>query len=135
MWTLNQYMDSDLEEAIYSWNGPTGARHDFQFYKGSIEVKTTSKAGSAPVVRIANLEQLADAVTGSLSLFVIQVSEDALSANGLVSEVWSLPRKNRAKTCVEDQAVGAPFIGRVHPTSRWSIRAAIQDSWGSAYMT
>jgi hypothetical protein len=93
VWTLNQYMNSALEDVIPKWNGPLGARHDFQFEKGSIEVKTTSKAGSAPVVRIANLEQLSDAVVGSLSLFVIQVSEDALSANGLVTEVRSVLAK------------------------------------------
>ena len=98
VWTLNQYMDAALEDAILSWNGPLGARHDFQFQKGSIEVKTTSKGGAAPVVRIANLEQLSDAVAGSLSLFVIQVSEDALSANGLVTEVRSVLSKIASKS-------------------------------------
>jgi hypothetical protein len=97
VWTLNQYLDAALEDAISRWNGPLGARHDFQFEKGSIEVKATSKVGSAPVVRISNLEQLSDALVGTLSLFVIQIAEDALSANGLVSEVRSLLAKIGSK--------------------------------------
>jgi Putative PD-(D/E)XK family member, (DUF4420) len=53
VWTLNQYMDIEIEDSILNWNGPFGARHDFQFQKGSIEVKTTSKSGSAPIVRVS----------------------------------------------------------------------------------
>ena len=97
VWTLNRYMDSAIDTAIPSWNGPLGARHDFQFPRGSIEVKTTGRTGGAPVVRIANLDQLSDAIVGTLSLFVMQVSEDALSANGLVSEVRQLLAKIRTK--------------------------------------
>ena len=108
VWTLNRYMDAVIEEAVSGWNGPLGARHDFQFPKGSIEIKTTSKSGRSPIVRVANLEQLADPLTGTLSLFVIQVSEDALSANGLVSEIRQLIR-----TIGQRPALKAAFLDRL----------------------
>jgi hypothetical protein len=93
LWCLNRYFSMSIDAAIDGWNGPKGARHDFQFTKGSLEVKTTSKAGIAPVVVIANLEQLSDPVTGGLFLFVIQASEDALASNSLVAEIQSLLTK------------------------------------------
>ena len=93
LWCLNRYFSMSIDAAIEGWNGPMGARHDFQFTKGSLEVKATSKAGIAPVVVIANLEQLSDPVTGGLFLFVIQASEDALASNSLVAEIQSLLAK------------------------------------------
>jgi hypothetical protein len=78
-------MDFAVDIAITRWNGPLGARHDFQSSKGLIEVETTSRTGGAPVIGIANSDQLSGALVGTLPLFVIQVSEYALPANGLVS--------------------------------------------------
>ena len=89
LWCLNRYFSISIDAAIDGWNGPMGARHDYQFTKGSLEVKATSKAGIAPVVAIANLEQLSDPVTGQLFLFVLQASEDALASNSLVMEIQS----------------------------------------------
>jgi hypothetical protein len=73
-------------EAIQAWDASNGARHDFQWPERSVEVKATSRSGSA-VHTIAHLEQLEDAETGDLYLYSLRVARDALAANTLNSLV------------------------------------------------
>ena len=73
-------------ESIHAWDASNGARHDFQWSERSVEVKATSRPGSA-VHTIAHLEQLEDAETGDLYLYSLRVARDALAANTLNSLV------------------------------------------------
>lgn len=72
--------------SVKAWDASNGARHDFQWPQQSVEVKSTSRAG-APVHTIQHLEQLADAETGQLYLYSLQIARDALAANTLNSLV------------------------------------------------
>jgi len=83
LWFLLRWMTSASRATLERWQGPTGARHDFQWDTASIEVKTTAITASGPVHWIANLDQLDDPVTGSLYLFSLQTADDALAANTL----------------------------------------------------
>jgi hypothetical protein len=73
-------------QSISAWEASNGARHDFQWPERSVEVKVTSRAG--PVVHnVQHLDQLADAESGDLYLFSLQVRRDALAANTLTTLV------------------------------------------------
>ena len=72
--------------SVHAWDASNGARHDFQWPRQSVEVKTTSRAG-AVVHTVQHLEQLDDAETGALYLYSLRVTRDALAANTLNSLV------------------------------------------------
>lgn len=91
LWFLRRWLGTVDAATINHWQATDSARHDFQWQPASVEVKTaTTQSASAPVHRIASLEQLADPELGKLYLFSLQVCDDALAANTLHSLVASL---------------------------------------------
>lgn len=83
LWFIVRWMGTVVRAAIERWEGPAGARHDFQWSTASVEVKTAISSSRGAVHEISSLEQLDNPVTGSLYLFSLQVTEDSLSANSL----------------------------------------------------
>lgn len=91
LWFLRRWLGTVDTATMNRWQATDSARHDFQWSSASVEVKTaTTQSASAPVHRIASLEQLADPERGQLFLFSVQVCDDALAANSLHSLVTSL---------------------------------------------
>jgi hypothetical protein len=84
LWFLLRWMGPLSIASIARWQGPYGARHDFQWTTASVEIKTSaSNDGAAPIHFIASLDQLSDPETGQLFLFSLHVVDDALAANSL----------------------------------------------------
>jgi hypothetical protein len=111
LWFLERWMGAFRLETLQRWQGPTGARHDFQWAEHSVEVKAAVGGPGGVVHHISNLDQLDDPVTGDLSLFSLQVVEDALSSNTLPSLVQRL----EASMAAEEDAsrLLARLIGKV----------------------
>jgi hypothetical protein len=86
LWFLYRWMPPITASRLERWQGPNGARHDFQWPQSSVEIKATAVAsGCPPIHRISNLDQLADPEAGRLYLFSLQVADDSLAANSLSS--------------------------------------------------
>ena len=84
LWFLLRWMGLLSSTSIARWQGPLGARHDFQWPAASVEVKTAaSGSGTLPIHFIANLDQLDASEVGQLYLFSLHVADDALAANSL----------------------------------------------------
>lgn len=60
--------------AMTAWRGPLGARHDFEFVQGAIEVKTTTRLDGTH--HISGLEQLLEPVNGKLLLFSLELRDE-----------------------------------------------------------
>lgn len=91
LWFLRRWLGPVDAGIIRRWQATDAPRHDFQWPSASIEVKAaTTQSASAPVHRIASLEQLANPEQGQLYLFSLQVCDDALAINTLHSLVDSL---------------------------------------------
>jgi Putative PD-(D/E)XK family member, (DUF4420) len=88
LWFLARWLQPITEMKLAGWQGPNGARHDFQWLGASVEVKTsaTSPSGS-PIHIISNIDQLSDPEQGKLYLFSLHVTDDALASNDLPSIV------------------------------------------------
>lgn len=83
LWFLHRWQRTS-PEAVNAWNATGNARHDFQWSERSVEVKTTGRRSDGAVVhRIAHLDQLTDAETGTLYLFSLRVVRDELARNSL----------------------------------------------------
>jgi hypothetical protein len=84
LWFLYRWSGPVSISSLARWQGPLGARHDFQWQVASVEIKASaSVSGTGATHFIASLDQLADAETGQLFLFSLQVAEDNLAANSL----------------------------------------------------
>jgi hypothetical protein len=84
LWFLHRWLGQPTISKVTRWQGPLGARHDFQWPVASVEIKTgVSNSGSSPVHLVASLDQLSDAETGQLYLFSLHVTDDTLAANSL----------------------------------------------------
>jgi hypothetical protein len=84
LWFLYRWSGPVSISSVARWQGPLGARHDFQSPVVSIESKASASVpGAGPVHYIASLDQLADAATGQLYLFSLHVAEDNLAVNSL----------------------------------------------------
>jgi hypothetical protein len=83
LWFMLRWMGPVTKTIVESWQGPLGARHDFQQETVSIEAKAAIASFRGVVHEISNLDQLDDPETGSLYLFSLQVADDALAANTL----------------------------------------------------
>ena len=91
LWFLRRWLRIVDATTIECWQATDSARHDFQWPSVSVEVKTTAtQITTAPIHRIAGLDQLADPEQGQLFLFSLQVCDDALSSNTLHSLVASI---------------------------------------------
>lgn len=84
LWFLYRWSGPVSISSLARWQGPLGARHDFQWPVASIEIKASASVSGAGATHfIASLDQLADAETGQLFLFSLHVAEDNLAANSL----------------------------------------------------
>jgi hypothetical protein len=84
LWFLYRWCAPLSVDSVVGWQGPLGARHDFQYPAASIECKASASAASTnPTHFIASLDQLADPEEGQLYLFSLHVVEDSLAANSL----------------------------------------------------
>jgi hypothetical protein len=88
LWFLARWLQPITQIKVEGWQGPHGARHDFQWKQLSIEVKTSAmSAASSPVHCISNIDQMSDPEIGKLHLFSLHVTDDALASNTLPSLV------------------------------------------------
>jgi len=84
LWFLYRWLGPLSINKINHWQGPLGARHDFQSAEASVEVKTTASASDkGPVHVISSLDQLDAPEIGKLYMFSLHVTDDALAANSL----------------------------------------------------
>lgn len=96
LWFLDRW--APLPEAIDTWLGPTGHRHDFVSQETSVEVKTTrTRTDGTAVHRIANLDQLAAPEAGDLYLFSLQVVQDPNAMNALPGVVTRVRNRMGAR--------------------------------------
>jgi hypothetical protein len=82
LWFMLRWMAPLTGSRMARWQGPLGARHDFQWTAASVEAKTTA-SGGAPVHFISNLSQLDAPAVGELYIFSLHVADDALAINSL----------------------------------------------------
>lgn len=108
LWFLDRW--APFPEAIDTWLGPTGHRHDFVSQETSVEVKATrTRTDGTAVHRIANLDQLATPETGDLYLFSLQAVQDPNAMNtlpGLVTRVRNRMGSRTDLLGVLDQRLG-----------------------------
>jgi hypothetical protein len=83
LWFMTRWMGPVSRTVVERWQGPSGARHDFQWEMASIEAKAATASSRGVVHEISSLDQLDDPETGSLYLFSLQVADDVLAANTL----------------------------------------------------
>src|SRR5262249_9615836 len=83
LWFMLRWMGPVTNNVIERWQGPLGARHDFQWETSSVEVKTATGGSRGVVHEISSLEQLDNPESGSLYLFSLTASDDALGSNTL----------------------------------------------------
>ena len=88
LWFLSIWLipKRGLIQAVQSWRGPLGARHDFEWTERSVEVKATCST-RAPVHHINGIEQLAQPENGELLLFSLRLREEGGATNSLTTLV------------------------------------------------
>jgi hypothetical protein len=69
-------------EAVRRWRGPSGARHDFEWQRCSVEAKATTSVRGI-VHSINGIEQLAPPEEGDLLLFSMRLREEGGATNSL----------------------------------------------------
>ena len=89
-------------EAVAGWKGPTRAHQDFQFYRGAIEVKTTT-AKQPQSVRITSERQLDDRAWPALFLHVLVLEEREGAALALPRLVETVRVKLMADLAVREK--------------------------------
>jgi hypothetical protein len=86
----NHLLDRCTQDvAIASWKGCKGANHDFQFYHGSIEVKSTS-SNTPHAFHVSNINQLDSPGQGQLFVFLVLLEESESGEASLPDVVDSL---------------------------------------------
>jgi hypothetical protein len=86
LWFLARWLEPITEAKLVGWQGPEGARHDFQWDNASFEVKTCATSASlSPIHFISNIDQLSEPERGALYLFSLHVCDDLLASNNLSS--------------------------------------------------
>lgn len=78
-----------LIQAVRCWRGPFGARHDFEWPRKSIEVKTTG-SNRGRVHRINGIEQLMPPENGELFVFSMRIVEEAGATNTLTTLIATI---------------------------------------------
>jgi hypothetical protein len=88
LWFLCQWLVPMIgtSEAMKRWRGPFGARHDFEWAGGSVEVKGT-RSTRGDVHWIHGLDQLSAPEVGPLYFFSLGVREEAGAVHSLFSVV------------------------------------------------
>ena len=74
-----------IDEALGSWQGPQGARHDFQWIGHSVEVKATSRNDA--VHKVNGVDQLAEPEDGRLWLYSLVATSERTGATSLQSVI------------------------------------------------
>jgi hypothetical protein len=91
LWFLARWLRPLNASKMAGWQGPCGARHDFQWAHASVEVKTCAVGASGSAVHyITSLNQLSAPEQGDLFLFSLHVSDDAMAGNDVPSLVCHL---------------------------------------------
>ena len=91
VWWLHRQLIGRLgAQAVLSWTGPNGERHDFQGPTTHLEVKVTERQAS--IFTISGLEQLDAPEDRRLGLATLMVREEQESSDGLVQEVRACER-------------------------------------------
>jgi hypothetical protein len=88
LWFLSVWLipKRGTSDAIKSWRGPFGSRHDFEWTRRSVEVKATVST-RGPIHRINGINQLDPPEEGDLLLFSMRLREEAGATNTLCSLV------------------------------------------------
>jgi hypothetical protein len=98
LWLLTRWLPTLTLDAVRSWVGPFGGRHDFACSDVSVEVKSSSASSGPTLHRIQSLDQLADPVVGQLSLLSLRFIADPL---GQVS-LDNLTEQARRRVAAQD---------------------------------
>ena len=117
---------TDPDTAIASWKGCRGANHDFQFLRGSIEVKTTS-SNTPHAFHVSNVKQLDQPGQGALFVFFVLV-EEAEAGDASLPEVVDSIRELLDGTSLdhfEDSCLEAGYLEsqrELYESPRYSLR-------------
>lgn len=86
LWFLLNWIEPTIggKAAVSYWRGPLGARHDFEWALGSVEVKAT-RSQRGHIHFIHGLEQLLPPSEGNLYLFSLNVREEPAGTESLVT--------------------------------------------------
>lgn len=129
LWFLSAWLLSRVgaAEAVTRWRGPFGARHDFEWPGGSVEVKASTATRGA-IHRINNIEQLAPPEQGDLLFFSLRLREEAGATNTLPALVaacrWRIGSDDVALTRFENalaQAGYSPIHEEEYGRSRFRV--------------
>lgn len=90
LWFLSRWLVPIVgsSEAVKRWRGPFGARHDFEWTGGSVEVKGT-RSTRGDIHWIHGLDQLSPPESGPLYFFSLRVREEAGATHSLAALVSS----------------------------------------------
>jgi hypothetical protein len=93
LYFLNRWLCSALEpsKAIAAWQGPGGARNDFELQGLAIEAKATKRVDAVHVIH--GLDQLLEPAGGALLLFALCVRDEASATENLPRLVTELRGK------------------------------------------
>jgi hypothetical protein len=109
LWLLARWLKPLTAPKLEGWQGPNGARHDFQWQHASVEVKTSAIGASGTAIHyISSLDQLGAPEQGHLFLFSLHVTDDALAANDVPSLV-----RHISELLQEDEETLASFSFRL----------------------
>lgn len=78
LWLLTRWLPTLTFDAVRSWVGPLGGRHDFACSQVSVEVKSSGASSGPTLHRIHSLDQLAHPTIGTLCLLSIRLNADPL---------------------------------------------------------
>lgn len=113
--------------AVEAWRGCFGENHDFQFSRGSVEVKASS-ANTPHAFKVSNVNQLEPPPMGSLFLSFVLVSEEPAGGLSLPSLVDSLRRSldDVSRPVLDDRLASAGYLdaaAHLYATPCYSFRA------------
>lgn len=125
-WLLPQMKPSN---AVSSWRGPYGSRHDFEWSGQSIEVKvTTSSRGRIHFIN--GLEQLSPPEGGSLQLFSLRLKEEGGGANtlpGLITACRDALAENPDSLASFENSLASVGYSPAHDSDYEKMRFRIVD--------
>ncbi len=85
LWFLHVWLTASIgvSDAVKSWRGPFGARHDFESKICSVEVKTTTSR-STRSHRVSGIDQLSKPEGGPLFFFSLAIQREGGATNSIV---------------------------------------------------
>ena len=114
LWTVRNLLCPEFPtgQVVAAWSGPEGGHHDFQFQKGSLEVKTCA-ANQPQVVTINGERQLDETGTESLHLIYLSLEINRNSGETLldiVGECRELANAAGVQTLYDECLFAAGFV-------------------------